>query len=75
MTDIKKHDFIQPFFGSNYIEGSCKVKKGSLLGVKIVEFKIWFTNGGYQAFLVSWRENIENAKSDKKKYKIPEIGG
>lgn len=65
-TDLKAFDlpfantfgekFEQPIFGSNYWTGKSKPLHNSLPGD--VKFKIWFTEGGCQAFLRVVRYNM-----------------
>ena len=59
-----KEKFQQPIFGSNYWEGKCKPLYNSL--PNDAEFKIWFTEGGCQAFLNMVRYNMKVIRENKK---------
>jgi len=55
--------FQQPVFGANYWEGTVKPLFNSLPGD--VHFKIWFMEGGCQAFNRVFRNNIHAIRSNK----------
>ena len=58
-----KEGFKQPFFGSNYWEGSCLPLFESLPGK--VHFKIWFTEGGCSGFNRVYRSTLAAIRANK----------
>lgn len=60
-----KESFEQPFFGANYIYGSCLPLLNMLPGN--IEFKVWFMEGGCNTFVHNFLSLVKGIRKNQNK--------